>query len=95
MLIDVPYKHGDVVSIKLSSGEEMIGRLVEEKSDKVIIEKPRMITMMEQGLGLGPFMFSVGVDQKATISMNSVTCIAKTHVDFSKQYTEGTTGIKL
>jgi len=95
MLIDIPYKNGDVVSIKLTSGEEMIGRLVEEKSDKVIIEKPRMITMMEQGLGLGPFMFSVGVDQKAVINMHTVTCITKTHVDFSKQYTEGTTGIKL
>ena len=30
MLIDTPYKNGDIVSIKLNSGEEVIAKLEEE-----------------------------------------------------------------
>ena len=95
MLIDVPYKNNDVVSIKLTSGEEVIARLVEETATKVVVEKPRMITMMQDGLGLGPFMFSVAGDKKASLNIQTVTCIAKAEDDFAKQYTEGTTGIKV
>ena len=29
MLIETPYKENDIVSIKLSSGEEIVGKLVE------------------------------------------------------------------
>ena len=34
MIIEAPYKVGDVVSIKLSSGEEMIARLDSENDKK-------------------------------------------------------------
>ena len=40
MLIQAPYQVGDVVSIKLSSGEETVCRLEEIKSDVYIVKKP-------------------------------------------------------
>ena len=39
MIIETPYKVGDTVSIKLSSGEEMVARLEEEKDDHIVIKK--------------------------------------------------------
>ena len=38
MLIEAPYKVGDTVSIKLSSGEEMVCRL-EEENDTHVCQK--------------------------------------------------------
>ena len=40
MLIQAPYKTGDVVSLKLSSGEETVGRLEEIKDNFFVIKKP-------------------------------------------------------
>lgn len=95
MLIDIPYKNGDVVSLKLASGEEILGRLEEEKGTDLIISKPRMITAMQDGIGLAPFMFSVSIDSKCAIKLQSVLCISKTEEGFAKQYLEGTTGIQM
>ena len=36
MLIETPYKNGDTVSLKLSSGEEIVGRLEEETPTKFV-----------------------------------------------------------
>ncbi len=40
MIIEAPYKVGDVVSIKLSSGEEMIAKLEEETATHISLNKP-------------------------------------------------------
>ena len=95
MLLDIPYKVGDVVSLKLASGEEILGRLEEEKGNDFVLTKPRMITAMQDSLGLAPFMFSVSVDSKCVIKAQSVLCITKTEEGFAKQYLEGTTGIQM
>jgi len=40
MLIEAPYKIGDVVSLKLSSGEEILGRLESEDTNNYTLKKP-------------------------------------------------------
>ena len=93
MLIDIPYKNGDVVSLKLSSGEEVVGRLEEDKPDGLVLSKPMMLTASQQGLGLAPFMFSVDPESKLLIKAGSVLCVTKTEKSFASQYLENTTGI--
>lgn len=93
MLIDVPYKDGDTVSLKLSSGEEIIGRLEEETAKHYKLSKPLMLTMGQQGLGLAPYMFTISPDTKVNINANNVICISKTEEDMAKQYIQSTTGI--
>lgn len=93
MLIDIPYKNGDVVSLKLSSGEEVVGRLEEDKPDGMVLSKPMMLTASQQGLGLAPFMFSVDPESKFLIKTGSVLCVTKTEKSFASQYLENTTGI--
>ena len=95
MLIDIPYKNGDVVSLKLSSGEEVVGRLEEEKGDGMVLTKPMMLTAAEQGLGLAPFMFSVAHDAKFLIKSANVLCVTKTEKEFANQYLQNTTGLQL
>lgn len=93
MLIETPYKNGDTVSLKLTSGEEVVARLEEEKADSFILHKPLMVTATQQGLGLAPFMFTIGPDAKVNIDTSKVVCIVKTLDEMSKQYIKSTTGI--
>jgi hypothetical protein len=95
MLINVPYKVGDVISMKLASGEELVGRLEEEQGDDMIVTKPMMLVSAQDGIGLAPFMFSVSPDTKFKIKVPNVLCVTKTEDSFSKQYLEQTSGIQL
>jgi hypothetical protein len=95
MLLNIPYKAGDCISVKLSSGEEIIGRLEEESGDKLVVSKPMMITATQEGLGLAPFMFSVSANAKFVLSTANVLCAVKSEDEFAKQYLENTTGIQV
>jgi hypothetical protein len=95
MLIETPYKNGDTVSLKLSSGEEIVARLEEETATKFVLNKPMVLIMQQQGLGLAPYMFSVNPDTKFNILASTVSCIAKTESEIAKQYTASTSNIQL
>lgn len=95
MLIEAPYKIGDVVSLKLSSGEEILGRLESEDTNNYTLKKPMVLIAQEKGLGLAPFMFSVSPDGKFVLQATSVSCIAKTETEIGKQYTAQTSGIQM
>ena len=95
MLIDTPYKEGDTVSIKLTSGEEVVARLDKEEGTTLVLNKPLMITATQQGLGLAPFMFTISQDAKVKIDTSKVVCIVKTFEDFAKQYVSSTSGIQM
>jgi hypothetical protein len=93
MLIEAPYKVGDTVSIKLSSGEEMVARLEQEGPEKVTVHKPLMLTATQQGVGLAPYMFTVAQESKFILNANNIICIAKTEKEMANKYIENTTGL--
>tara|TARA_E500000081_G_scaffold95009_1_gene96122 strand:+ start:1042 stop:1329 length:288 start_codon:yes stop_codon:yes gene_type:complete len=93
MLIKKPHAVGDVVSLKLSTGEEIIGRLEEETDTGLNIKKPMAIVMGQQGLALAPYMFSTINDQVMTFKNTNVMTVGITLEEISKQYVEQTTGI--
>ena len=94
MLIEIPYKTGDIVSFKMTSGEEILGRLEEETDKYFQVSKPMVLIANEKGLGLAPFMFSVPPDGKFRLQPNAVSCVAKTETEIAKQYMMQTTGIQ-
>ncbi len=91
----MPYKIGDNVSFKLSSGEEIVARLEAEDSKSYTLRKPMVLIANQQGLGLAPFMFSVSPEGKFVLQSQSVSCVAKTEEEISKQYTAQTSGIQI
>jgi hypothetical protein len=95
MLIETPYKVGDTVSFKLSSGEEIIGRLEAEDAKGYTVHKPMVLIAQQQGLGLAPFMFSVSPESKFVLQATSVSCVAKTEAEIGKQYTSQTSSIQM
>ena len=95
MIIETPYKDGDTISLKLSSGEEIVARLEKEDTKSFTVRKPMVLIAQAEGLGLAPFMFSVSPDGKFVLNNSAVSCMGKTEEQISKQYTEKTTGIAL
>ena len=93
MLIETPYKVGDTVSFKLTSGEEIVARLEAEEPGVYTLKRPMTMVAQQSGLGLAPFMFSVAPEAKFIFNGDSVTCVGKTEGEIAKQYIATTTGI--
>lgn len=94
MLIQKPANQGDTISIKLSSGEEMVARLESENENSIVVHKPLMLTATQGGVGLAPYMFTTK-DEKFTLNRNNIICIASTEKEMADKYVESTTGLKL
>ena len=95
MLIDKGVTEGEVVTMKLVTGEELIGKLDEDGPLYYKISKPMVLTASNQGLGMAPFLFTVNPDKPVRIYKSSVMVIEVTDKMFSDNYIQGTTGIKL
>jgi len=94
MLINKGIAHGEVVSIKLINGDEIIARFDSENTDEVKIESPLTITLGPQGLGMMPWMFLGGKDL-VTLKKQHVMAMMQSKKDAADQYMQGTTGIAL
>jgi len=95
MLIDKGVTQGEVITLKLTSGEELVGKLTEETDAYYKLSKPMVIGMGKQGPGLMPYLFTVNPDREVKLSKITVTVAEPTDADFAKQFLESTSGIKL
>lgn len=95
MLIETTYKEGDTVSMKLSSGEEIVARLEEETDEKVKISKPMTLTATQEGFGLAPFMFTINPEHNLFLNKELVLCVVKTEDNMASQYLQNTTGLSV
>jgi hypothetical protein len=95
MLIDKGVTEGEVITIKLTSGEELIGKLVEEGPMHYKVSKPMVLTAGQQGLGMAPYLFTVNPEKDIKISKSTITVCEATDKQFADSYISGTTGIKL
>jgi hypothetical protein len=94
MLIQKPVASGDIVSIKLISGEEIIGRLDDDTTECIKLNRPKSVSIGQQGLGMMPFMFLGGADN-VTIKHNHIIVMVPAEKSAADQYVQGTTGIAL
>lgn len=93
MLIEAPYKNGDVVTFKLTSGEELVGKLTEENNDSFKVKTPLTLVMNGQGLGLQQYLFTGEPDKAYTFKKDSVMVLTKTIKQFADLYTQQTSSI--
>jgi len=95
MLLEVNYKKNDVISIKLTSGEEVIGRFAEETETHISIEKPMALQIGPQGVGISQFMFTMDINNTIKLDKSHCIVIGKTIKPMADQYIQGTTGISM
>ena len=95
MIIEMPYKAQDPITVRTTAGEEIVGRFVEEDDKTITITKPLALQVTPQGIGLGPFCFTVNPESKFKLQKHAVLFVHKTEEAMGKQYMQNTTGIAL
>lgn len=94
MLIQKPIAEGDIVSIKLINGDEIIARLEKDDHNGITIDRPLALTVGAQGLGMIPWIF-LADKSTMTIKREHIFVMVPSKKDAADQYMEGTTGIAL
>jgi hypothetical protein len=95
MLIDKGVVEGGVVTFKLTSGEEIVAKLVEDGAAYYKLSRPMVIGMGQQGPGLMPYLFTVHPDKDVKLNKSVVAMAEATDEQFAKQFLQSTTGIQL
>lgn len=86
---------GDVISVKLTSGEEIFGRFVGESHDAIILAKVMKLVMAPNG---SPGFTSIlQTSSQEELEFNKIHCllIALTDKQISDDYIQSTSGIKI
>lgn len=95
MLIDKGVSEGEVVTFKLTSGEELIAKLVEDGPVYYKLSRPMVIGMSPQGPALMPYLFTVNPEKDVKLLKGVVAMAEATDKPFANQFIEQTSGIKL
>jgi len=95
MLIEAPYTTGDVISVRLSSGEEIVGKLLADDTNTMKLKQPLAAMMSEKGLAMIPFMLTVDPEKDLTVSKNQIVITAKSNKEVADHYLQSTTGLSL
>lgn len=96
MILDVK-KQGDVVALKLSSGEEIIGSYQNESPTEIELRKPLAMAMTPQGPGLAPWIASADIMSETNIKFSKphVIAMVRAHKPIADVYLQATTGIDM
>jgi len=95
MLISKGYSANDILCFKLTNGEEVVAKLIEEKPDCFVVARPCTVIPSQQGLGLMQTLISGELN--TNISLNKMHIIMHSPVisDIEKHYIKTTTGLQL
>ena len=88
------FDQGDIVSLKLITGEELLGKYVSEDMMEITLSKPLMLAMTKNGPAMTPAMLTVDPEKDFAIAKNAVILKALTIKEIADQYTYQTTGIQ-
>lgn len=95
MLINKGISPGEVVTIKVVTGEEIVAKYVEETATGHKVSRPMVLSMTQKGMAMMPMLFTVDPDSDILINSTSIVMMTTTDSDFAKQYTTSVTGIAL
>ena len=101
MIIQKNYSIGDIVVLRLVSGEEVLGKLLSENSDVYCFSRPivlqmQMVSANQAGIAFAPFM--VGISEDRSVSIRKSACITTVEIardDVKSNYIKATTGLEV
>jgi hypothetical protein len=91
------FNNGDVVSMKLSSGEEIIGRYETEDENHVYLSKPLSILPSHNGIGMAQCLLSMDLNQMKPVGFKKTAIIIQVHTkqDLATHYVSNTSQIQV
>lgn len=88
------YDEGDVVSFKLVNGDEIVAKIVEDRSDAWTLSKPCTVLPSPKGIGLVQSLFTADQNKTITLKEQHVMMHQLCVKEVGNHYFEVTTGIK-
>ena len=79
-------KDGDLVTLKLASGEEVIAKYVSGADSYISIEKALVLMQGPQGLAFGTFFSTAQQDKPINIAKDKITSIAYINDKIQEEY---------
>jgi len=94
MLLKKKLEKNSIISIKLISGEEIIAKLISNEKDEIVISKPLMIMLTQNG-GAAFMPYMLGAEEKAelTLNNNAIIFMTLTRSELKNAYISNTSGI--
>ena len=97
MLVISNFKKGDIVTVKLSTGEEIVARFESSSDDELKVVKPTVLTLNPQNgqAMLIAWLMSIDAHNSEPVSIkgNQIVATARTIKSLADSYTQSTTGI--
>jgi hypothetical protein len=92
MLIENKFANGDIINLKLVSGDEVVGELIESSTVGYTLKKPCVVITSSEGIGLVQAMFGLDPDKENLFYKDShVITTCKTHEPMRDHYYKVTT----
>jgi len=79
-------KDGDLVTLKLASGEEVIAKFTGKADTYISIDKALVLMQGPQGLAFGTFFSTAKQDEPFNIAIDKITTIAHINDKISEEY---------
>ena len=79
-------KDGDLITLKLASGEEVVSTLISHGVDVVTIEKALVLMQGPQGLAFGTFFSTAKQDTPINIARDKITAVAHVNDKIEGEY---------
>ena len=90
------FNAGDVLSFKISSGEELVAKLVSITPTDYILNRPLALGMGPKGPVFAPYMVTVDFKKEDLhLSKAHVVAVTKTVEQIKSSYTQSVTGIAM
>ena len=84
---------GEIFTLKLMSGEELIGRIVEQTDATIELTEPVSVAPGPQGMGLVPSLFTSERGKNVVVNRTAITMYSTTDESIQAKYIEAVTGI--
>jgi len=84
----------DIITLKLTSGEEVIGRYMGKGAHGITMKKPVCLAPGKEGFGMIPWMMSADAEE-VSIAEGSIIAMSDTIEEIAKKYIEVTSGLAL
>lgn len=89
------YTKGDVITLRLVTGEEIVGKLFSEDENEFVIERPLTLASGKDGLGFTNPTITGDNKQDFVVQRKHVMLHNVTRKEFADAYLESTSGIQL
>jgi hypothetical protein len=88
------YDAGDIVTFKLSNGDEIVAKVLEESGLEYKLERPCTVVPSQKGIMLIASLFTVDPDITITVNKSHILFHAASAREVKDYYIQTTTGIK-